>query len=312
MKHIMWLLAFFLALPTAFAADPPPFSFGWTEGASVSVTEVVDKGEGVSTEQYTVTLVPREDGNLGVVYSDFSYIEFRGQKMTPEIEKEMAPMLALARAIPTVVISRTGQVVGIDGFEMMIEGLEKVMISKGATPEEARVASEMLRAPGVEGLLINTVKAIWSVWVADWIGLDLEPGKDSAGFVPVNEAAPDGPKKRVRVEHRGASEEHPGAVSLASAVVLDGDAAVAMLRPMFDGMLEAVQGEERAKVQELLIGLEGSIIREGTVHTDPATLRPMQATMTKTTKITLAALGLNQNKVETHSYTFDWSPGPTK
>ena len=143
--------------------------------------------------------------------------------------------MRLAQAIPTVVISRTGQVVGIDGFERMVEGLEKVMTAKGATPEEARLASGMLRAPGVEGLLMNTVKAIWSVWVADWIGLDLEPGKDSAGFVPVNEAAPDGPKMRVRVEHRGASEEHPGAVSLASAVVLDGDAAVAMLRPMFDG-----------------------------------------------------------------------------
>ena len=171
------------------------------------------------------------------------------------------------------------------------------------------MASEMLRAPGVEGLLIEHGQGHLERLVADWIGLELEPGKDSAGFVPVNEAAPTGPRG-VRVEHRGASEEHPGAVSLASTVVLDGDAAVAMLRPMFDGMLEAVQGEERAKVQELLNGLEGSIIREGTVHTDPATLRPMQATMTKTTKITLAALGLHQNKVETHNYTFDWSPGP--
>ncbi len=314
-KLLSVALLLLLALPASAAAEetaPVPAipdggcTFGWTPGASVRITEKVDKGEGVALEQYTVTLAARDDGNFEVRYSDFVFLEFRGEKMTPELEKELAPVIALASAIPTVVVSPQGSVVGIEGFDAMIEGIEKVMVEKGATAEEAAMAAGMLRAPGVDTLLTSTVRGIWDIWVGDWVGFDLAPGASADGEVPVDAANPEGAKQKLHVENRGAADGHPGALSFASTLTLDGEAGAAMMRPMFDGMMGGMAPDERQKMEAVLAGLSASIVREGTVVTDPATLRPVAATMTKTTVMQLAAMGMDQTKTETHEYTFDW------
>jgi len=315
------LLAAFL-LPALAVAEQVPVNatvatpeggctYSWPEGMSAKVTDKVDKKGKNGVQAFTLTLAPRDDGNFEVHYSDFHFLEFDGEKVTPEMEKQLAPVVAMASAIPITVVSPSGSFVEVDGFDAMITNVVDFLVASGEVgKEDVAMVESMMRTPGMKSTVIGTAQATWNGWIGDWVGLDLKPGAVVDNAIPVNASAPEGPKQQLRIEHLGDAPDHPGHVRFKLTITVADEAARELLMPMLTPMLSQIPASEQAKMQEAVATMTGAIVRVVEATTDPTTLRPARVLTSKITTLKVAALGMDQEQKETHEYTFEWVPAP--
>lgn len=283
-------------------AAPAAFAFGWKIPCSVPVEQVTEKKGSTVRMRYLFTLKPGPEGKLDGDMSDFEFIEVDGHDVTsPDIQAQMAPALALTSAMPTMVISRQGEYVGMRGLEGMIDRVLLFMNNgkKMSKDEAARVAT-MMRSPMMLATMEKKMGDYWNSWVGTWVGLEMRPSEALEG----DDQIPLGDETIVahlHYEHQGPVEDAPNLVRLSMTSTMSGDSAAA-------GLLAFT----RAAMKEMGMDLPPSVTidKVGIVNaletdTDPATLRPRHVRTLRTTEIVLA--GKTTTKREIREETFDWA-----
>lgn len=161
--------------PPAAAPRPPagpvpegPISLGfaWPEGLTAQVTYSTSRlrtGDDAESGESRYRMVVKGEGDvLKVVSQDV--------ELPPEEQKAVAASEPVS--IPTVVVSRRGDFLRIEGAEATLVKVEKVLEQQGqAAPQREQVLT-ILRDALVEG-----ARETWHVQVAGWRGVTLEQGK---------------------------------------------------------------------------------------------------------------------------------------
>ncbi|MGH7150138.1 MAG: hypothetical protein ACREIU_05555, partial [Planctomycetota bacterium] len=207
-------------LPSLLAGDPPTgdgIRFAWPVPGRATVTEVSEKKGQTVKARYTLVLSAAPEGDdLHLRHEDYDILEFNGRKTTsPEARKALGPTLALAGAIPTLVVSKGGEFQDAIGME---EAAERTLAYFKATqgPDADPAMMESLQATLGSPQMIAQLKAksadAWNVWVGTWVEHPVRPGESTK--LTTSLPIPDGSTfdAPMTLHHRGAAPGAPGHV----------------------------------------------------------------------------------------------------
>lgn len=140
--------------------------FGWPEGLSAEVTYTTSRlrtGEETESGESRYRMVVKGEGDaLAVVSEDL--------QLSEEQKKALGGTEAVN--IPTVVVSRAGDFVRVEGADAVLAKVEHLLDEQGQKGEQKQQVLGMLRKAVTEG-----AKETWTLQVAGWRGVTLEPGK---------------------------------------------------------------------------------------------------------------------------------------
>ena len=303
------VLASLLIAGAALLAPPGPASaqkltFAWPVPGSVKVEERAVK-DGVAMEmRYEVSVAPARDGKrLEVQLGKFAILRVNGMDARePAMRKQLAGVLDIASARPTLIIARDGSFEDITGLERVTKKLTAALPAK-----ERAVTRKLLQQPGFVELLKQSSAEFWSIWVGLWAEGDLPDGRtltlndpltlpDGTSLprpLEVTNHGPAGPPAHVRLSYRSRLEVGRGDQTLQAFVA-------SMLQQMTQTRGQPIPPEA---IQRAELDSSGEVI------TDPATLRMVTARSRKSILLQLDSQP-PQRRDETHDYTFTWGKPP--
>jgi hypothetical protein len=286
-----------LLLPLPAAADPNPgLRFAWPLPAKVSVIETTLKEDTTAQLRYRVSLARDQSGGaLGLRIDDFAFVKMGGVDLeNPETKKELQKVLALASAIPTLVISPEGKVLDIAGYEEMVPKVLKLITDKN----ERAVTERILRSPQTIQIMKQKSAEFFSLWVSFWLEHPLAPGRSLKGSMKL--PMPDGTPIDVpyTAHHRGPVKERPGHVLLEMDSALTGEPA---RRAMVEFLQKANTG--KAFTQDMVESMRR--VTKMRLVTRPETMQPAQAMSETITSVKMKG-EKEQSRVERHEYLFEW------
>jgi hypothetical protein len=283
--------------------EAPPFRFGWALPCRVPVTTVATKKG--KTIRFSFFLDVRRAGEkVHARFEDMRFLEFEGKDITgPAFQKQLAPALALASAIPTLEVSREGAFERAIGLEELVD---RVVAAdpKNKDPEKRAAVTRFMKRPEVLATMEAAGGDYWESWVGAWVDFGARPGAPREADT---ETAVFGVKMpmHVRGEFIGASLQYEGAVHLRITMTIDGDDSPRALEEVVAHMIHEA-APETAKMNvpmPKVARFDKVVVTE--VHTDPATLHPSRVSMRTTTNIDLGQ-GL-KTMYDSREETFDWA-----
>ncbi|MBI3073260.1 MAG: hypothetical protein HYY84_14195 [Deltaproteobacteria bacterium] len=269
------------------------FRFAWTVPSRAVVTETVLKKGKTATLRYEIKLsAPPGSTNLHLRLENLSFLKVEGWNMSDKkVQNEVKRLEALASAIPTLVVSRSGKLVGLKGLDEMIE---KILSQSGADENRRREIAKMMRTPQVFRSLEKKCAEFWTAWVSLWVGLEVAPGEK----LPVAQEIPlpDGNTLLVpgNVTRRQPDPHAPADAVLEMESLLEGEVA---RRAFGDAIAHLIP--QASRMERLSRATKVRAI------TDPQTLRPRSVTMETVTNLKMEG-ELATELVERHIYHFDW------
>jgi hypothetical protein len=305
-----------LPLPTLLAGDPPRgdgIRFAWPVPGRATVTEVSEKNGKTVKARYTLRLSAAPEGDdLHLRYEDYDILEFNGRSTgSPEARKTLAPALALASAIPTLVISKGGEFQDAIGME---ETIERTLECLGAMqgPDVDPATREMLRKTLQSPQMLAQLKAksadAWNAWVGTWVEHPVRDGESTK--LTTSLPFPDGSTfdAPMTLRHRGAALDAPGHVRLEIESVLEGPAfRDAMIRALKSLTPPGAQKPGGSRVEDEILGFRREF--RSWVVTEPASLKPLRAESDALITVT-GRTGEPQKQRERRVYEFNWNaPG---
>ncbi|MDI1444330.1 hypothetical protein [Polyangium sp. 6x1] len=275
------------------------FTFGWKVPCRVPVEQLSDKKGTTARLRYMLSVKPGADGNLDLTFSDFQFLELNGQDITgPELQKQLAPALAMTSAMPSLIVSREGEYLGVRGLDEMIERI-LAMPSFNKDPKIAPKVAAMMRSPAIKASLEAKMGDYWNGWVGAWNGLSLAPGasrEDDDSIEVGDEEIP----TRVRVENHGPVDGAKKLVRLSLVSTMSGTSASAGLAAFTRSLMRGA-GTDLSK--NLNVERVNRVITLD-VETDPATLRPRRARYVM--ELEMMVNGQMSASRETREERFDW------
>ncbi len=281
-----------------------PCHFAWPLPTSVWVTQDSEKGGQRATMRYRVTLSGANDGEHRARLNDFDFLMVSGRDVTsPEAREELAPILAMAQAVPDMVVDTNGIYLRMDGVDEMVDRIVALLASQGESEAKQKQLLVGMKSPSARAMFEAAGSGYWNTWVGAWVGFDLQPGQES---VEEQETSFMGVVLPAVVTKRnlGFVAEHPGHVELFVTTVMEGPSATSAFA---ESMAEFARqsGSPPFPKNELIDMRSVSVV---TVVTDAATLKPLRASQTKTVRIEMEGEGAKE-QVERAEYTFDWTAG---
>ena len=242
-----------------------------------------------------------DDGELRVHYSDFEFLEMDGRDVTsPQMQKMLAPALAMTSAIPDYLVTAEGEFVRADGMDELVSRFVKAL-SASRGQEEAERLGEMMARPEMKELLAAAVSNYWNSWVGAWVGWDVAPGEAATVDTQLPLMGVEIPAK-LTVEHHGDAADAAGCVRLSMHSVAAGEgAARALARAL--AVLASGAGQDEISQDALAdVFVENKTV----VVTDPKTLCPRSVLTEKVVRITEKGKTEPRQQIERHHYVFDW------
>jgi hypothetical protein len=312
MRFVLPLIALLFTAGPALADDPtapspkaaapagaPALRFAWPTPSRVTVTERILKKGKRSVVRYDATLSARQGGGYELKLDKFQFLEMEGRDVTKgPLPPELKVAMAVAGAIPTLVISSEGQVVDVVGMEEAMERTLALIPDEKGMRDQVRT---MLSQPSMVQMMKQSAGDFWRAWVEAWVGTDLVAGEERSGTVPME--LPSGPvDSQVTMRHRGPDAAHQGSVRLEMETVLEGEPFRKAMVGLMSQMVQAAAPDKAPDFETLL----KSARRVSTVEvvTDPATLRPYSARMAQVSKLQIA--GQEREEREEREYSFAW------
>lgn len=290
--------------PAEAAKTAGGLTFGWAQDSRVLITEEVVKKGNTTVQTYWITLAPRPDGNITVSYSDFAFLSINGTEVTPEMKGQLGALETMTGAIPDLVITPEGVMVGLEGMDAMITEVITFLRDVEKTDPQVLASTEaMLRSPQMEQVLQGSAQTAWNSWAGDWVAMDLAPGETWEGEI---ESASPGKTQPITMTHHGEEAEFPGKVHLSYTTTMDKDLAMPLLMPLIEQIAAAGGAKDEDGFTKLVAEADISIALNVRTITDPATLRPVAAFTEKTVVMKLESAGVDQTQVESHAYRFAW------
>ena len=272
---------------TATAGALGPAHFAWPMSVSVPVQETSVKGKSKAELVYRLEVCPADAGSFAISHRDVQFVSLDGRpgddpSVAPLI-RQIAPLLA---AIPELVVRDDGRYQGVQGWDKVLDELEK------AVPNPVRTGLKLLRDDQrFRELASRAVGHRWRTWVETWLEFDPSKGARQTKTLPVQLGS-----KPIDVSVEMTSK--PGEV---------------------DGVLvlSATSRAEGAKAREMLTELLGvvgvgdldpnevEVVLIQDVETEWPSLRPRRAHYRK--EIVISHEGKRRERVEDREYTFDWA-----
>ncbi len=298
--------------PAASTAPKTPaatnkLTFRWTLPAAAVVTETRKKKGNEAVLRYLVSACPLGEGGMFALRAaDHEFIRVNGfDAGTPHMVAALSEATAMARAVPTLVISADGKVFDIVGMPQAVESTLAALEKGGRDPAVVERAGKRLRSPVVMEQLKEKFAESWYVWVGTWLDFDATQGRQEvAGSVMLAGSEISSP---IVFEHLGPAKGEPGAVRLHSRSTLEGPEASSALVRLLTEMQSVPAGAED-KLQNLILARQVDL----ELISDPATMLPRRAH--STARVTVRVPGEAESKrVDEHDYQFAWqSPGHAK
>lgn len=280
---------------------PSAMTFDWKIPCTVPVEQFSDKKGHKARLRYLLSVKDGPNGNLDLDMTDFEFIDLDGMDLTaPRMQAELAPALALTSALPTTVISREGEYLGMRGLDEMLERVVKFMRKKSQNPNDEQKILAVLRSPMMKQTLETQLSEYWNGWVGLWNGLDMAPMETREGDDEVKfgeEVIP----TRIRYQHNGPVRGDPDLVSVSFTSAISGNSAS-------QGVLAFIRLMGREGGWPVPDDLDVDHLSATTTfeaETDPHTLLPRHTKRTKATEIVIK--GQQMKRLDIREETFDWA-----
>ncbi|MCA8968369.1 MAG: hypothetical protein KDC95_01245 [Planctomycetes bacterium] len=176
--------------PDATQAATQP-TFDWPVPGSVTVTEHTTKKGKTMHMRYQVQLRPREvskdeagddatANELLVSLRSFEFVKIDGVDLEqPAVREQLAPALAMAAAIPDLIVDARGNYVGTIGMDETIRRVVTELSKSDGAHGDAKAAQmrAALESPSMRATLEASAGQFWNAWVGGWNQWDVPNGK---------------------------------------------------------------------------------------------------------------------------------------
>lgn len=286
------------------------FHFNWPIPCKVKVTEKTEKKGTRAIMQYHLVAKKHKGNQIVVDLKNFVFLEINGQNATtPQMKKQLAPVLATTSSQPTLVIAPDGQLVEIVGLEAVAEKTLALMKKIGKYSEDDpawKSTVAMIKSPKMAEMIKNKSADYWQSWVGAWVGLELAPAESVETITSL--PFPDGSSIETPLVYynHGAQQGSPTLVRLTASSVLEGPQARAAMLRFFENLSKSAS--QKPGTKKFTKSMLKEFKRESTISviTDPANLRPAKAEIRSITTIHIQGEGRKQQR-EIREYTFHWS-----
>ena len=291
-------LATLLTPNTTKAAEA--FKFDWPIPGRVQVTDTSFKKGKTGKTRYVLEISRMPDGSAKIKFTDFEFLEFEGLDLeSAVIRKVLAPVLAMAKLMPSFKIDRAGNLIEIMGME---EAIEELLQQEKDEAVRAQL-TKAFKAPEFAATMEAAAASYWQQWVGYWIGLDLARGKVRDGeqestFLGVTVT------QSVTIKNLGESLNYPGKTHLKLEATTGGEALVkAVITALREAETRAGRDPNGIPVDLVEQGEKSSIVE---LVTDVQTLMPVYVKTEEIAKVKPKGEAL-RTQIERHEYEFDWS-----
>lgn len=173
---------FLLFLAALFTPDTTKaaeaFKFNWPIPGRVQVTDTAFKKGKTAKTRYVLKISKMPNGDAKIEFTDFELLEFEGLDLeSAVIRKVLAPVIAMAKLIPSFKIDRSGNLLEVMGMEEAIEALLQLEEDEAVRAQIAKA----IKSPKFAATMEATAASYWQQWVGYWIGLDLARGETRDG-----------------------------------------------------------------------------------------------------------------------------------
>jgi hypothetical protein len=295
------------AAPPPSVAAPPSVTrlhFAWPIPSRGVITATMHKGTDNFRSRYEM-VAERDPAtkNIAVHFQNFSFLEIEGVDLhAPGYQASLRQSLALASAVPTILVSDQGRVVGITDYDAAVT---KALAAVADAPEMQANLRQALENPVLAKAMKSQADDNWNEWVSFWLDIDI-PASGSAPFkqqVPLLDGTVVDAPANIR---RGAPdpafpndvvvevETSPDTVQLTQSLgrLLE---KMSKENPPADGATfhaDALESAARSSKMRLV--------------TDPKTMRPDFASEETTTTINMKGEPVRK-ETSLKEYRFDWS-----
>ena len=173
------------AAAQATAGDSIVPQFGWPVGtvAQVQYTQVIERegdgGEPTRIEfegEYTLHVHEHPSGLL-VEYLDPLATRFRSSPVLAPDDPRRMVYSTLGMVVPDLVISRDGQLLGVEGLTALSAAIAEVVRRQAPTADAQAIVAEMANGPQ----LLRTARERWNNQVGIWMDAVLRVGETGGG-----------------------------------------------------------------------------------------------------------------------------------
>lgn len=297
------------AKPTTKPAKKVKLRFAWPVPSVFSVTtKTTDRGQtGVIRQRMRLMHSPKHKGRLLLRIDSLELLSVNGvDTTTPEMKKATSRMLA-GYVQPNLLLTRTGDVVDIEGWEAIVAGSIKVLRRQQKVPNEKTLAStrKLMLSPRYRAQMKMKVAEFWQCWVGAWVGGELAPKETLSGTVKVPILGQALAEAKLSITHLGAAKG--GRIQLRMVEVLEGEQARAAFWKAMKDL--AAQGPRPIPDSVKLADFRRRTEIRATL--DPKSLRPSVVRYDQKVMVEIAGEG-KRTRVKRKEYRFDWSPKPVK
>ncbi len=186
------------------------FRFAWPIPTRAWVTETASKDETTAKIKYEVIL--SEDTrthDLLLQFRNYSILELGGTNLDdPSKQKIISQTLALMSAMPTIVISREGEIVDIRGLDEMVA---RVLAAVPDKELQARL-EKVLKSPQMMQTARRKIGDLWLSWVSLWSDTEIAPEETVKGSIEVPMLDGTVVEAPAVITHRGFDKTEPSNV----------------------------------------------------------------------------------------------------
>ncbi len=279
------------------------FRFDWPAPVSVVVrADMVKKGN-ASSARYVVDLSARSEGEYALAFRDFEFLTLNGEDARdPKILAQLGPLAALTANLPTMRLSSRGDYLGTLGLEEMLTRM-LAALPDGLDAGQRQRLDDYFRSPQVQGMMQQRSGEVWNTWVGAWNGIELNPGQNLSGTVPITIMNRD-LTQNVLVEHLGPaapSDDCPRCVRLRMTTTVEGPEVLQLV----SGMLRQLGGrsDDGGRAATQFVSARSMSVTE--ILTEANTLKPRYAV--SNTEVMLRDVeDQSQSQHERKEYWFEW------
>ena len=276
------------------------FKFNWPIPGRVQVTDTAFKEGKTGKTRYVLEISRMPDGGAKVKFTDYEFLELEGFDLESAVmQKALAPVLAMAKLIPSFEIDRAGNLIEVMGMEAAIEELLQLEEDEAVRAQIAKA----LKAPEFATTMEAAAASYWQQWVGYWIDLDLargevRDGEQESTFLGVTVT------QSVTIKNLGESLDYPGKTHLKLEATTGGEALVkAVITALREVETRAGRNPNGIPVDLVEQGEKSSIVE---LVTDVKTLMPVYVKTEEIAKVKPKGEEL-RTQIERHEYEFNWS-----
>jgi hypothetical protein len=293
-----WLTACAPALPKK-AADPQNerkrLFFDWQPPAAAEVTHEHEKDLTRVTTRFVLRACPAgEMMSVRAIDHELQSVDkVPASAIDPD---EVAQINALARATPTFLVTKDGQVYDVVGMEQAMKATLVQMRNEGKDVAILDRLEKSFASPLMTQQIKEKYSEIWYIWVGSWLDVDLTKKTDTQDMTIFL-----GGKDLAIPTEFEVKTSTPDRAEISLQSVLEGPEASKALANVIRAIATLPPGSED-KIAELKLRR----VYRATLVTEPRSMRPSLAMSTM--RLTVHGSGPVSRRAEGDRYTFHWLP----